>query len=141
MTKDTVEASCLCRRVRLEADLPPMRVGHCHCYNCRRAQGAGTWTWAAFPTEHVRVVAGESELTSYVSSTDATRGFCRVCGSSLTYQSPRWPDIIDLSVANFDGPLGEAPSRHNYSEQSPDWCPILDDLPRLGGATGQEPLD
>lgn len=138
MPTENVEASCLCGHVRLQADLPPLRVGHCHCENCRRAQGAGVWTWAAFASDRVRVLSGEADLASYVSDTEATRRFCRVCGSTLTYESPRWPNLIDLSVANLDGPLGTAPSRHNYADRSPDWCPILDDLPRLGGATGQE---
>lgn len=140
MAKKTVEASCLCKAVRLRAELPPLRVGHCHCVNCRRAHGAGFWTWAAFRTEQVEVIAGEPELARYVSDTAATRCFCRICGSTLIYSSPRWPGTIDLSVANFDGPLGMEPSHHTYAERAPAWCPILDDLPRRGGATGMEPL-
>ena len=140
MTDATVTSSCLCGCVRIEAALPVSHMGHCHCDNCRRAHGAGIWTWATFSTDQVRVVEGATELSKYVSDTDATRSFCRVCGSTLLYESPRWPGKIDLSVANIEGELGMSPSRHAYADRSPVWCPILDDLPQLGGESGMEPL-
>ncbi len=141
MSEKTIHATCLCEHVRIEADLPTERVGHCHCVNCRRAHGAGIWTWAAFRPERVRIVSGEDALTRYVSDTEATRSFCSICGSTLTYESPRWPDILDISLANIREPLDGAPSRHAYADRSPSWCPILDDLPRLGGPSGQDPID
>ena len=136
-----VHVSCLCRRVRLAVKLPAERIGHCHCVNCRRAQGAGVWSWATFPDAAIQFESGQDDLREYRSDTDAIRQFCGHCGSSLTYASSRWPGVIDLSLANFDEPLDKQPSRHSYADRAPDWCPILDDLPRLGGPTGGEPLD
>ena len=63
----------------------------------------------------------------------------RQCGSTLMFTSPRWPDHIDLSVANILDPLDRAPDRHAYADRSPDWCPIHDDLPQLGGPDGMTP--
>ena len=140
MTTTSVRAACLCGRVEFEVELPPERVGHCHCDQCRRAHGAGVWTWATFTVDRVRVVSGAADLQAFQSTTGATRQFCRVCGSTLTYESPRWPGVIDLSVANFLEPLDAAPTHHSYADRSPVWCPILDDLPQRGGPTGTEPL-
>lgn len=140
MTGKVITATCLCKCVRIEATLPAKSIGHCHCDNCRRAHGAGLWTWAAFPQDQIRIAAGRTELVSFVSDTEATRRFCRICGSTLTYESPRWPGLIDISVANFEEPLDAAPSGHVYADRSPDWCAIHDDLPQLGGESGSEPL-
>ncbi len=140
MPYKTANATCLCGRVELEATLPPMHMGHCHCDNCTRAQGAGVWTYATFRSDQVRVVAGADHLIRYTSDTEATRQFCGVCGSSLTYESPRWPDTLDVSAANFREPLLMMPSRHNYADRSREWCPILDDLPQLGGDDGTTPI-
>ena len=131
----------MCGRVRYEAELPTKWVAHCHCENCRRAHGAGLVTWAGFPTEKVRFVAGEAELVDYFTETEATRRFCGRCGSTLTYASPRWPDELHLAVANLLDPLDQLPAGHAYSDRSPDWCPIHDDLKRYGGESGTEPLD
>ncbi len=140
MSPTTVAVACYCGAVRFEASLPTERIGHCHCDNCRRAHGAGVWTWATFPEERVRVVAGGDALVRYQSDTEAVRSFCRVCGTTLTYESPRWPGVIDLSVANFLEPLDAQPSRHAYADRAPDWLPILDDLPQYGGPSGDTPL-
>ncbi len=134
-------ATCLCGSVELRIALPPKWVGHCHCVNCRRAQGAGVWTYATFTPDAVRVARGAGELTRYQSDTQATRQFCRRCGSTLTYESPRWPNTIDVSVGCVDGDLGVAPSKHMYADRSPQWCPILDDLPRYGGSHSEQRMD
>ncbi|MEM7200548.1 MAG: GFA family protein [Planctomycetota bacterium] len=132
-------AHCLCGRVQLEPTQPPLRAGHCHCANCRRAQGAGSWTWVTFSGEAVRIAAGADELRHYRSDTDATRGFCGHCGTTITYESPRWPGHLDISAACFDQPP-TLPDRHLYADRAPAWAPILDTLPQFGGASGSEPL-
>ncbi|MDH3626341.1 MAG: GFA family protein [Acidobacteriota bacterium] len=138
---ETYHASCLCGRVRLAACPPIQRIGHCHCDNCRRAQGAGVWTWITFKTEAVDVETGHEDLRQYRSDTDAIRQFCGNCGSSLTFASPRWPGVIDLSLANLEEPIDTAPDLHVYADRAPGWCPILDELPRLGGPEGNQPID
>lgn len=138
MTK-TVRGACYCGAVRFEADLPAYEVGHCHCDNCRRAQGAAFLTFAIFPDEQFRVVGGEDELRRYVDAGGSTRGFCRVCGSTFIYASPRWPGTT-VAVANLLDPLDQPATRHYYADRAPEWGPIHDDLPRFGGESGEEPL-
>ena len=141
MNDGEVLGGCACGRVRLAARLPAKWVAHCHCENCRRAHGAGFVTYAGFPAEAVRVLEGEDQLTDFVSDTGATRRFCRRCGSTLSYASPRWPGELHLVRANLEGPLDQPPGGHAYADRAPDWCPITDALPRFGGASGVEPLD
>ena len=140
MESNTVQGSCLCGRVRFEAELPTRFVAHCHCVNCRRAHGAGLVTFAGFPEGQFRITAGEESLTDYLTDTEATRRFCGRCGSTLTYSSPRWPDEVHVAVANLLDPLDQLPTEHAYADRSPDWCPILDDLKQHGGESGVEPL-
>jgi len=140
MTPGIVRGACACGRVRYEATLPSKWVGHCHCGNCRRSHGAGVVTYAGFEADQVRFVEGESELTEYRTDTDATRRFCRHCGSTISYAGPRWATELHLAVANLLDPLDREPTGHAYADRAPDWCPILDELARFGGETGVEPL-
>ena len=140
MSESKVRGSCYCGRVRYEAVLPSKWVAHCHCANCRRAQGAGIVTYAGFEAERVRFTQGGSELVDFVSETGATRRFCRHCGSTISFQAPRWDGEIHLLVANLLDPLDKLPSGHAYSDRAPDWCPITDELARFGGESGTEPL-
>jgi hypothetical protein len=141
MSDEITTGSCACGRVRFEADAPSKFVANCWCENCRRAHGAAFVTWVGFPRESFRVVRGEQDLRHWTTPTGATRSSCSACGSTLLYRSPRWPDETHVAAANLDRGPAHAPTAHVYADRAPDWCPILDDLPRRGGEDGVTPLD
>ena len=138
---DTVHAECLCGKVRIACDLPSLKAGHCHCANCRRAHGAGVWTWVTFKPDQVRVVQGQDVLRAYTSTTEAVREFCGECGSTLTFASPRWPDTIDITRANFVESIDREADGHVYADRAPDWCPVTGDMPQFGGPDGSVRLN
>jgi hypothetical protein len=134
-----VLGGCYCGDVRFEAELPPKFVAHCHCANCRRAHGAAFVTWIGFLAAQFRVTAGA--LSRFVTDTGATRSFCPRCGTTLLFEGPRWEGEVHVAFANLDEPGELAPDCHAYADRATDWCPILDELPRYGGANGNEPLE
>ena len=95
-------------------------------------------TWIGFRAEQFRLTAGV--LERFDTDTDATRSFCPRCGTTLLFEGRRWPGEVHVAFANLDDPGDLAPDCHAYADRATDWCPILDDLPRFGGATGSEPL-
>jgi hypothetical protein len=107
---------------------------------CRRNHGAGFVTWFAISRDQLEVDAGRDELRVYSSSEHGTRAFCTRCGSSLFCESQKHPDQVDIPLANMQDPIDRAPQFHFYFDDRADWVPISDNLPRLGGATGMEPL-
>jgi hypothetical protein len=117
-----------------------MFCAHCHCTVCRRAHGAGFVTWFSVAPEQLTVVEGESHLVRYKSSSHGTRSFCSLCGSSLFCTTAKDPGRLDIVLANMDGPIDMAPQAHVFFESKVDWVSIGDDLPRLGGPTGIEPI-
>ena len=87
----TVQGGCLCGAVRFELQLPSKWCAHCHCSMCRRAHGAGYVTWAGFASDHFTLLQGDHHLRWFESSPGARRGFCRTCGSTMLFESRRWP--------------------------------------------------
>ncbi len=134
-----LEGACLCGAVQFEMTTPSKFCGHCHCSNCRRAHGAAFVTWAGFNQSQFRIVAGEEHVTDYQTDTNATRSFCNICGSTLFYRSPRWPDDFHVVRANIKGDLDQAPAAHFYVDHKADWWEIDDSLLQFGGETGVEP--
>lgn len=130
MSADVRSGSCLCGAVTFEVTLPSKWCAHCHCSRCQRAHGAGFVTWFGVPAPGFRVTAGESELVRYVAPSDATRSFCGRCGSSMFFESPRWPDEVHVTLANLRGDLDRAPQAHVYWETHVDWAQPGDGLPR-----------
>ncbi|MGD8393850.1 MAG: GFA family protein [Candidatus Eiseniibacteriota bacterium] len=137
----TVAGGCLCGAVRFEADLPSRFCAHCHCSNCRRAHGAAFVTWVGFPIRQFRIVAGDTVLRSYRTDTGATRRFCATCGSTLTYEGPRWPEEVHVTRAAIEQPIDREPGAHVYVDHRAAWWEISDGLPQLGGESGVEPRD
>lgn len=97
-------------------------------------------TWVSVPAEQFRITRGSENLARYQSSAAATRSFCRTCGSSLFFESERWPDEIHIARASVSGALDRFPQVHAFYSDKVEWLAVEDDLPRRGGTTGLEPL-
>lgn len=132
---DTVQGGCLCGAVRFEIELPSKWCAHCHCTMCRRAHGAGFITWVGMEKTQFRIIAGEDELSWYRSSPPASRGFCRQCGSTLFFQSTRWPTEMHVVLANIDAAIDRAPAGHVYYDSHADWITVNDGLARYDEAS------
>lgn len=140
----TVGGSCFCGEVAYEIDLPTLFCGHCHCSMCRRPHGPSYTTWAGVPHGRFRVTAGASKLKTYASSKLGRRQFCTKCGSQLfcwlEHEDGSAPTMIDVTVASLRGQIDRAPDTHYYYDSRADWTVVNDDLRKLGGITGTEPL-
>ena len=142
MTDDSLfTGGCLCGAVRFEVRPPTKWCAHCHCSLCRRAHGAAFVTWFGVDRPQFVLISGEGDISWYRSTPEARRGFCSGCGSTLFFESQRWPDETHIALAHMDGPIDRAPKAHVFYDSHVDWGAPGDDLPRYGGAPGTEPMD
>jgi len=133
-----VTGSCFCGAVQFEIQMPTLFCGHCHCSMCRRPHGAAFVTWTAVPPERFRITVGEGDLVRFKSSAQGTRSFCGICGSQLFCQTE--PAVVDVALASLHGPIDRVPEVHWYYDSRATWTVVNDDLPKLGGESGTEPL-
>lgn len=134
------EGQCFCGGVAYRVAGPVKFVAHDHCSICRRISGAAFVTWAGVVAERFTLLRGADVLTRFSSSPEATREFCARCGSHLFFRSTRWPGEVHFTVASVVDARGLEPKAHVFASDACAWCATADDLPRLGGATGLEPL-
>jgi hypothetical protein len=121
--------SCLCGSVQFRFHSPCLWSAHCHCLMCQRAHGAAFVTWVGVEQTSFEVTQ-EQQLRWYHSSGDAQRGFCRQCGSTLFFQSERWPGEMHIVRSNISGDIEMPPSAHVYWESHASWFEFDDPLPR-----------
>ena len=140
-TDEKVTGGCLCGAVRFTVTLPTLFCGHCHCSLCRRNHGAAYVTWIAVPRAQLSLDRGADELSRYQSSPHGARSFCSRCGTSLFCVVDEHPDLVDIPLANMDGPIDRLPESHIYYDDRAAWTVVGDALPRLGGASGLEPTN
>lgn len=121
---------CECGQVQFEVDGSIFDFSHCHCSQCRRLHGAAYATFAGVNRSEFRYVAGESNLSTYPSSTDNIRVFCSTCGSMILCDPQNEPEYLYLSMSVVDGDPARPPAYHAYVGSKAAWHEITDDLPQ-----------
>ena len=103
-----IGGGCLCGAVRYELRSTRREGYYCHCRMCQLAFGNTRATFVNVARDEVTWLA---EPAYYASSKIARRGFCRTCGSPLSFEylgSPR----LDLSAGSLDDPAQFRPTSH-----------------------------
>ncbi len=121
------EGGCQCGAVRIEAVGDPLWTARCHCVDCRKATGAEAAAFAGFAKESV-TIKGDS-FGEHESSPGVFRGFCKTCGSRLTYRAAKWPDELHLHIGAMKTPDAFAPGGNVMTDEKVSWVRLEDDLP------------
>lgn len=128
MKSEALAGGCLCGAVRYGCDVLPFDADHCHCRMCQRVTGAVVASWMDFKCQQVVLRSGK--ITEFASSEFVRRGFCAICGSTLSYRDTRYPDYLTLSIASLDDPDLVKVNYHIHTDSKPKWFEIEDDCPR-----------
>lgn len=107
-------AGCQCGDVRLVADGPPIRVGMCHCLDCRKHHGAVFYAAAVFGQDAVRITG---ETRDYQG-----RHFCPRCGSSVFARSG---DDVEVHLGALDADNQLVPTYELWADRREGWLPKI----------------
>lgn len=118
---------CQCGAVRYELMEPPVRACICHCRMCQKAAGQPFMAFATVKQEHLNWTRGTPG--TYRSSNLAQRGFCKDCGTPLTFKFEG--DEISVTTGSLDDPMAAPPTVQYGVESMVAWCATLGDLPRV----------
>ncbi len=127
--EERMQGGCLCGAVRYSVSGRPFAAEYCHCRMCQKSAGAVVVNWMDFNKEQLTWTAGKP--SEYESSDCARRGFCTVCGSTLSFRDTRHPDYFSLTIASLDDPNLVKPTYHIYVESQVKWLNIDDDCKRF----------
>lgn len=124
MSSGVHTGGCLCGAVRFQARGAAKWTAYCHCHSCRKQTGAPVSAFAGFERSEVTFTQGAP--ATFASSPGVKRGFCSVCGSTLTYEGDRWPSEIHFHVGAFDAPQDFAPQGHAFVEERIAWLHLAE---------------
>lgn len=105
---------CLCGDVRIHTDGAPLRVGICHCMDCRKHHGALFHASAIFPQDKVTISGAVGEY--------AGRCFCPRCGSSVFARSG---GEIEVNLGSLDAPDQLRPTYELWTVRRESWLPAF----------------
>ena len=102
MSEQESHGGCQCGAIRYRIDGEPLMAAICHCTMCRRANAAPAVAWAMF--QESQVVFSNGPPAAYASSPGATRGFCPVCGTQISFTADYIPGLIDITIGSLERP-------------------------------------
>ncbi len=128
------EGGCLCGGVRYRVNGPLRDITTCHCGECRRTHG-GAAPYTACPDDQLELLAdvGLAWIESPHSTTNAVRGFCATCGSSLFWKAPD-RNYTAIAAGSVDEPSGLRSVDHIWWDARADW-EVSDGLPTADTGT------
>jgi hypothetical protein len=118
--------------VRYALHEPPSGPHICHCRMCQKAFGSFFAPLAGVPLEKFELTRGK--LATFKSSDQTERGFCRDCGTPLTFHYVDKARIA-ISIGSLDEPERVKPA-HQYGVESR--LPWFDELTHLAGEATTE---
>lgn len=125
---------CQCGAVRYALYAEPTRANICHCRMCQKAFGNFFSAFTGVPPRDFAWTRGEPGI--FKSSDDVERGFCRDCGTPLSFRNVHW-NRIAVSIGSLDDP-SRIKIEKQYSIESR--LPAFETLHALPGLTTEEDM-
>ncbi|MGB7405513.1 MAG: GFA family protein [Pacificimonas sp.] len=123
------EGGCHCGNIRYRVTGNPVARVICNCNSCRKTSGAQSVGYFMVTDDAFRWTRGRPE--TYASSEGVTRGFCKTCGTSLSFAADYLGGMIDITIATLDDPGAFPPTAHVNDADAIDWARHQDSLPRF----------
>jgi hypothetical protein len=108
MPDPVLTGGCQCGAVRYALHQMPTDPHICHCRMCQKAFGSFFAPLTGVKLDKFELTRGE--LAIFMSSDETERGFCRNCGTPLTFHYVD-SDRIAVSIGSLDEPERVEPAR------------------------------
>lgn len=112
----------MCGAIRYRVEGTPSSISICHCRSCRLASGAPAVSWFVVSRAQFKLLSGT--LTIHRSSKPVRRGFCRNCGTQLTYVHESAADTVELTTASLDEPGRLQPTKEIWLSEKLPWVAV-----------------
>ncbi len=106
-----LSGKCLCGQVQISVRGEPLRVGICHCTNCRQESGSAFTFYGVWPAHQFEHVGETSEFRG--------QHFCPRCGSRLFSADDREAEI-KLGILS-EAPTPLVPSYELWIKRREPW--------------------
>ena len=133
MKEVRLTGGCQCGAVRYALHEQPTYPHICHCRMCQKAFGSFFAPLTGVALDKFALTRGK--LAVFKSSEKAERGFCRDCGTPLTFHYVGRPRIA-VSIGSLDEPANIPPAQQFGIEARVPWFATLASLP--GDKTTEE---
>jgi len=113
------EGGCLCGAVRYRLEADDYDTNYCHCRSCRVATGGPVAAFVDLQPGQFSWTKGEPAF--FASSPGVRRGFCRTCGTAMTYESDTQEGEVHVLTPTLYHPDAFPPSNVFHEDERIPW--------------------
>lgn len=126
--RERIEGGCQCGAIRYAMHVAQVEKPHvCHCRMCQRATGGLFAALAGCAKSKLEWTRGEPAF--FASSSLARRGFCRDCGTPLTFAYDTPEARIYVTIGSMDDPDLAGIEGQCGLESKISWVAFCEDVP------------
>jgi len=133
--RQTWTGGCQCGAVRYELLERPTGAHICHCRMCQKAFGNFFAALVGVPRSKFRVTRGQ--ISNFRSSAEVQRGFCKDCGTPLTFDDLT-ENRISVSIGSLDEHSKFMPQNQYGLESREPWFNQITVIPAYDSGEGAE---
>lgn len=126
---------CYCGAIQYQVSGAISSKTICHCDMCRGTTGAPCVAWFTAPLAQYRLLSGSP--VQFRSSSHATRSFCGVCGTQLTFIDDATPGEVDVTTCSLHEAAHIGPEYHTWVDSALPWMVLAGGLPRYRHGSGK----
>jgi hypothetical protein len=125
-------AQCQCGSLRAIASGDPMLSYLCHCKSCQRRSGAVVHSGAYFLKANVQYYGPSKTYERMADSGFQVHlYFCPDCGTTVYWETDKYPDRCGIAVGCFADPTFPPPVMSMYEECKHPWLSVPPDIEHL----------
>ncbi len=133
--KQTLSGGCQCGAVRYHMLQRPTDPNICNCRMCQKHFGSFYAAFVKLPKAKLHLTRGK--ISFFQSSEYARRGFCKDCGTPLTFDPVESKNVF-IATATMDDYSGFAPLIQYGIESRPDFVQRIHALPEFTSVDGPD---
>jgi len=114
-----VEGGCMCGKVRMKVNAPPIVTMACHCRGCQKMSASAFSITAMIPAAGFEVIKGETQIGALHG--ESKYHYCPYCLNWL-YTAPAGSPFINVRSTMFDVPLWSTPFIESYVSEKISWA-------------------
>jgi len=118
---------CGCGEINYTVSADVISVINCHCNMCRDHNGAAFTSYVIVPLGSFEVTNGYKYLSSYKKD-NATKHFCKICGTPLFNEHDKYEQIRLIYLGSFEEEKELIPRVNVWCEDKLNWISDVNNL-------------
>lgn len=135
-----IKGTCSCNSINFEINATAIvKAVNCHCNLCRKMNCSAFSSYVVIRESGYKLISGQDNIASYKRSQNATKSFCRICGTPIYNSNPtQYPGLKILYLGTLENAEQINIDANIFCDTRLDWVKGINGIPSFKQTTHSE---